>query len=296
MYTEILTTIRILAAKLIYVGDFMSSYSPLSIVTVPIEIITSINEIDTIYARGTGVFYSGNNETVNLITNWHIVTARNPYKLAGNINIPYKLRLHLHNKSGDNNLNISNIEICDIIINNKDGNSPKWFEHPTLKYKVDIVCIEIAKSVLNSFTYNYLNDFTNTYFAVEVMDEVNVIGYPGSINGGNRALPIFKRGSIASEPNLDFDGLPCFLIDCKTTEGMSGSPVIASRFVIGNNSIQKSFQFVGVHSSSLTNADPVFSTVTTASEIAVVWKIHAIEDIVRNRSTGTCVKDLPIFY
>ena len=43
--------------------------------------------------------------------------------------------------------------------------------------------------------------------------------------------PIIRRGSTATHPNLDFDGVPQYLIDATVFGGSSGSPV----FIVDNN-------------------------------------------------------------
>jgi len=55
-------------------------------------------------------------------------------------------------------------------------------------------------------------------------DFVNVIGFPFGWTGGG-ALGIWVQGAIATEPEVDYDGLPRFLIDSRTRMGQSGSPV-----------------------------------------------------------------------
>ena len=48
-------------------------------------------------------------------------------------------------------------------------------------------------------------------FGGSVTDDVFVIGYPLGLSGSSSvrgAMPIYKRGSIASEPELNYDGLP----------------------------------------------------------------------------------------
>jgi hypothetical protein len=53
-----------------------------------------------------------------------------------------------------------------------------------------------------------------------------VLGYPRGMSGGGH-FPVWKRATIATEPDIDLDGLPRFYIDTATREGMSGSPVYA---------------------------------------------------------------------
>ena len=59
----------------------------------------------------------------------------------------------------------------------------------------------------------------------DVGSELQVIGYPYGQVGG--PFPIWSKGFIASEPDLDIAGLPVFLIDCRSRPGQSGSPVWA---------------------------------------------------------------------
>lgn len=54
---------------------------------------------------------------------------------------------------------------------------------------------------------------------------VALIGYPYGFYDTRNALPIWKTGSVASEPEVDFDGKPLFLVDVSAFPGMSGSPV-----------------------------------------------------------------------
>src|SRR4051812_28778574 len=53
-----------------------------------------------------------------------------------------------------------------------------------------------------------------------------VLGYPEGMIGPGRT-PIWKRGSIASEPGYNWRDKPSFLIDTATRNGMSGAPVVA---------------------------------------------------------------------
>lgn len=59
-----------------------------------------------------------------------------------------------------------------------------------------------------------------------VAREVFILGFPKGLSAQG-ALPIWKRGSVASEPLFPaLDGDPVILVDSVTRDGMSGSPVI----------------------------------------------------------------------
>ncbi len=69
----------------------------------------------------------------------------------------------------------------------------------------------------------------STDIAISVGSEVFIIGYPLGI-AKQLNLPIWKRGSIASEFSVPFNGSPLFVIDSATREGLSGAPVYARSF------------------------------------------------------------------
>ena len=109
----------------------------------------------------------------------------------------------------------------------------------------------------------------------EVAMPVSIIGYPGGLKGrGN--FPLWKTGHIVSEPDLDYNGEPVFLIDATTRGGMSGSPVIlrlkgGSRKRSGDRMIAStgySTLFLGVYSGQW-----------QYPEIGKVWKPIVIHEI-----------------
>jgi hypothetical protein len=59
-----------------------------------------------------------------------------------------------------------------------------------------------------------------------VAAEVFILGYPKGLSMQG-VMPVWKRGSIASEPLINvMDQAPAFLVDAATRDGMSGSPVL----------------------------------------------------------------------
>ena len=61
---------------------------------------------------------------------------------------------------------------------------------------------------------------------LEVADDVYAIGFPQAIAAGH-GTAIWKRGSVASEPDLELQRRSAFLIDSATRPGLSGAPVVA---------------------------------------------------------------------
>lgn len=81
---------------------------------------------------------------------------------------------------------------------------------------------------------------------------------------------MWVQGTIATEPELDFDGLPRFLIDSRTRQGQSGSPVLAYYsggavpMADGSTAIMGGpmEQFLGVYSGRINDQ----------SDLGYVWK------------------------
>jgi hypothetical protein len=127
-------------------------------------------------------------------------------------------------------------------------------------------------------------------YSEHVMDDIFIIGHPFGLTGGDGVLPLYKHGSIASEPSFPLHKLPRFLVDCRTDKGMSGSPAICNRFGIGPTR-----KFLGVYSGRpKEKAEPGThgSDDRTTSDIGFIWTQAALEEIVSARKNGVPIADL----
>lgn len=61
---------------------------------------------------------------------------------------------------------------------------------------------------------------------LDAVEEVLFVGYPNGMFDGANQLPIVRRGTTASPPEVDFNNRPQFLIDASVFPGSSGSPVV----------------------------------------------------------------------
>ena len=93
---------------------------------------------------------------------------------------------------------------------------------------------------------------------------------------------MWSTGFVASEPDIDHGGRPIFLIDCRTREGQSGSPVIISRSSEGYLSYEDGStvgefipQLLGVYS----------GRINPESDLGIVWKARAVVDLLIYAST-----------
>ena len=123
-------------------------------------------------------------------------------------------------------------------------------------------------------------------------EDVFVLGYPRGLTGG-ALLPIWKRGTIATEPMFDHHQLPRFLIDTATREGMSGAPVIAransgsyqdtsgvSVMALRSQNLSPPTKFVGIYSGRIPGA------IDLEAQVGIVWKARVVEEIVLGGQQG----------
>jgi hypothetical protein len=123
---------------------------------------------------------------------------------------------------------------------------------------------------------------------VMVSSDIFVLGYPLGIMK-TTLLPVWKRGSVATELDFDVNDLPCFVIDTATREGMSGAPVIARS--IGGYSIIGGGQamgtgtfnrFLGVYSGRYVGG-------IDEAHLGIVWKVAVIDQIIDDPTPGDFV-------
>lgn len=127
--------------------------------------------------------------------------------------------------------------------------------------RVDVAVLPIAKrpeqDAHEVWTHGNPSGFHPT-------EPVHVVGFPLGLPSVGR-FPIFVTGHVASEPALDHDGLPIFLIDAATTAGMSGSPVFGRR-------VREEVHdyFLGIYS----------GRIDSRLEIGRVWKPSAVNSVI----------------
>ncbi len=107
-------------------------------------------------------------------------------------------------------------------------------------------------------------------------DQVSIVGFPFGLAAGG-LLGIWVQGTLASEPIIDYNGLPLMLVDSRTRQGQSGSPVIAHRSggmvamedggsTVFNGPVTR---FLGVYS----------GRINIESDLGFVWKMRAVIEL-----------------
>lgn len=245
-------------------------------------------------AKGTGFLYNFK-EHLYLITNAHNITRVNPVtkqRITNSIAFPERLVYFIRREVSGDPFKMVAYEVVAPLYSDDEMLCPLWYEHPKFGYNVDVVALpicgkhEIPRDVkvfpINSFD---LED----KFPLEASDDVYVLGYPFAIDG-DKKLPIWKRGSVATEPAIDIDGLPKILIDTASRPGMSGSPVIFQRTGIhgfnpeklsGEEIIGRIRGFIGVYSGRIEAPDPL------DAQLGVVWKKTVISEILSSKVIGS---------
>lgn len=110
----------------------------------------------------------------------------------------------------------------------------KWLFHPDTNVDLCIMpiapIITAAKRIEKQFffrTYDKRQLPDKQHLdELDVVEEILMIGYPIGIMDSRNNMPIVRRGTTATHPNIDYNGAKEFLIDAACFPGSSGSPVV----------------------------------------------------------------------
>jgi hypothetical protein len=151
-----------------------------------------------------------------------------------------------------------------------------WIEHPTLGATADFVALPLT-DLDEVQLYPYSLDLREPDIAVRPSDNISVVGFPFGLSGGG-GLAILATGFVATEPEVDQNDLPTFLIDCRARQGQSGSAVIAHR---NGGMVPLENGGTAVYSGPITRFLGIYSgRINEQSDLGIVWKTSAIRDLV----------------
>jgi hypothetical protein len=148
---------------------------------------------------------------------------------------------------------------------------PRWLEHPTLHGQVDLVALPLAHT--ENLLFHPLDlELRKIDMVVSAGDPVSIVGFPFGM-AETAGLPIWKTGTVASDPDVNFNDRPMFIVDTTSRPGMSGSPVYAVRtgaYRSADGSLRTATvsyiaKFLGVYSEQNLNA-----------ELGGVWKADVV--------------------
>jgi hypothetical protein len=245
-----------------------------------------MHEGDILRKAPASGFFWRNDDVPYLVTNRHCVTGKNHQNdLIQNDGFePTHLGVQFHKRGDRLSENVINYLPHSILVSlYKDGN-PDWIEHATGRL-VDVVAL-----ALDGISVECIND-RKLYddWQIEVGADCMIVGYPEGLTGAE-TTPIWKRGSIATEPNLNYKDKPVFLCDSATRPGLSGGPVFARAIGFFNQELghidpyRSSTQFFGQW--------PVFIGVYAGREgeskdgfqLGRVWKKSVLVDMFEKKT------------
>lgn len=228
-------------------------------------------------------FFTKRNEKIYLVTNWHVVAGKNADTgecLDKWARIPDKLRIYLPKLQENEEICYNSEYHIDVRLYDDEGNK-LWLEKRVGNRWIDVAVIPCE----NFDDYLYLpieeaEEIFNENTKCFIASEIYIIGFPFGNDYGYR--PIWKKASVASEPEINIEGLPYFFADTATKDGMSGSPVIIyeKRF---NPVVDKEqrvtthkTKFVGIYSGRI-GANAISRN---DAQLGRVWKESVIQEII----------------
>jgi hypothetical protein len=164
-----------------------------------------------------------------LVTNWHVLAGRNADQPGQALHskgaLPSGIRVQLPLRFNQPEYLNRNAEILfqDQFLSLYDNEGHAlWYQH-VRRNDVDVAVVNLGRYVAERFYLVGINEVpARNDMAIEIGNEVFILGYPlGFTHFVN--TPIWKRGSIASEPHIETAETKFrVVIDATTRGGMSG--------------------------------------------------------------------------
>ncbi len=107
-----------------------------------------------------------------------------------------------------------------------DGFANLCVEHPD--ENVDLACVDVSGITHSDACVKHIGEEFLTpidYEKVALGSDVLFVGYPNDYYDTVHNLPLVRKGTLASMPNIDFGGVGNIVIDAQVFSGSSGSPV-----------------------------------------------------------------------
>lgn len=210
-----------------------------------------ISKSDKVVSQGTGFFYLNEHTDLDLtilylVTNYHVLTGSKPLEDKPPHGDSITCQFHRSEEvPGD-------IKTVHIPLFTRRG-KPIWLTSSSCP-EADLAVIPLINSWYKGCDIKALSpDWEKGDVKVRPTTNVTLVGYPKGFYDKTNALPTWQTGSVASEPEIDFDGEPLFLIDVSAFPGMSGAPVFAissDTYQMENGSIKgESRKFLGIYAS-----------------------------------------------
>ncbi|HYN07215.1 MAG TPA: serine protease [Vicinamibacterales bacterium] len=249
---------------------------PASLMTTPIVLMSGSRHV----SQGTGFFFAsttadGKADTVFLVTNYHVVTGHAP--LSTQARMGDRIWFVMHQDPSD----LTRVRPIELPLYDARG-EPIWVaseNHPA----ADIVLVPLpTRTYAGIVPLVFTEAHTRADIKIRPTSGATLLGYPFGFYDQKHFLPVWKTGHVASEPAVDFEGRPAFLVDVSAFPGMSGSPVLAVANGVyetedGTLRSGRLWRLLGVFSKM-----PVAGERDTNLQLGYVWKAALIADLARS--------------
>lgn len=248
---------------------------------------------DQVIASGSGFFWEASSKQIFLVSNWHNFSGRSnadgqPLSSTGAIpnNLSFYAYQQISPLDANNQFQINITKTTVPLIDEITG-ANLWYEHPQLGRRVDIG----AKRVADIANFNHIIRPANSLETdcgerLYVSQDVFIVGYPLGLVTKSIPIPVWKRGTIATEPYVNPDGDSLIYVDAATRKGMSGSVVLVKSLRFGEyikkDGSKKSDTLVSHHTQIAGIYSGRLHPSNIEAQLGKVWKRHLIDELVEN--------------
>ncbi len=237
--------------------------------------------------QATGFFYYADSKP-------YFVTCRHVLEDSGWN--PTTLKVYAPIKSG--------LQLREKTIPLYSGGSKNWFTY-TEDPRVDLAVIPMDEDDWKEYDIHALSQKNKVLLEdIGLGTDVMVIGYPEGEYDSKNNTPLARTASIASEYDLDYEGLPCFVIDGRMHAGMSGSPVVVKLLLMGSSmkslggvEVGRHLVLLGVHQGpierkstspkSYPRHDDDWAVIYKPLDLHIVWRADLIEKMISKSTLGS---------
>jgi hypothetical protein len=230
---------------------------------------------------GTG-FIIENNGTYFLVSNWHVLTGKNFFTPQQIVYEAEEFQILFWQSDGGSFKEIR-LNVRDNLLEKIDKKGAPIF---------DIAAFQIPPNLLSQIEIHPIPlSLIDTDLPAKPAMEVSIIGYPHLITAtGDLDMPIaiWKKGAIASDPEIQHKGRDFFFIDATTKCGMSGSPVVIQKYGAwspsgGGLSVgERACKLLGIYSGRVHPKELVDFDLTSEeidTHLGLCWKAALIKEL-----------------
>jgi hypothetical protein len=148
---------------------------------------------------------------------------------------------------------------------------PLWLEDPEFGRIVDVVALPLEPDPAFRRQPHVFSPWADNLL---VTDELSIVGFPFGKRVG-KWQAIWSRATVATDPDLPYEDLPCFLVDSRTRVGQSGSPALRPN-PRDRSDRGPAVDLVGVYSGRISDE----------SDLGFVWTVSALREILHHGIPG----------